>query len=103
MRGLEDQAFEFGNFVLVPGERLLMHAGAPVPLTGKAFELLAVLLRRSGHLVTKDELFAEVWPNTFVQETSPPQRRVHDRRSPDGREAAERSIEGSSRPGGRCT
>jgi DNA-binding winged helix-turn-helix (wHTH) protein/TolB-like protein/Flp pilus assembly protein TadD len=70
MRALQDQAFEFGGFVLVPNERLLLHAGAPVPLTAKAFDLLVVLVRRSGHLVTKDELFAEVWPNTFVQETN---------------------------------
>jgi DNA-binding winged helix-turn-helix (wHTH) protein/TolB-like protein/lipoprotein NlpI len=70
MRALQDQAFEFGGFVLVPNERLLLHAGEPIPLTAKAFDLLVVLVRRSGHLVTKDELFAEVWPNTFVQETN---------------------------------
>jgi DNA-binding winged helix-turn-helix (wHTH) protein/TolB-like protein len=70
MRALEDQAFEFGGFVLLPNERLLLHAGDPIPLTGKAFDLLVILVRRSGHLVTKDELFAEVWPNTFVQETN---------------------------------
>jgi DNA-binding winged helix-turn-helix (wHTH) protein/TolB-like protein/lipoprotein NlpI len=70
MRALQDQAFEFGGFVLVPNERLLLHAGEPIPLTPKAFDLLVVLVRRSGHLVTKDELFAEVWPNTFVQETN---------------------------------
>src|SRR5919201_1456671 len=70
MRALQDQAFEFGGFVLVPNERLLLHAGEPIPLIPKAFDLLVVLVRRSGHLVTKDELFAEVWPNTFVQETN---------------------------------
>ncbi|RJT28158.1 tetratricopeptide repeat protein [Mesorhizobium waimense] len=70
MDALQDQAFAFGDFVLVPKERLLLCDGEPVPLTGKAFDLLVVLVRHSGHLVTKDELLQEVWPNTFVQETN---------------------------------
>ena len=70
MRALPDPAFEFGDFVFVPKERQLLRGGEPVPLTAKAFDLLAVLVRRSGHLVTKDELFEEVWPNTTVQETN---------------------------------
>jgi DNA-binding winged helix-turn-helix (wHTH) protein/TolB-like protein/lipoprotein NlpI len=70
MDALQDQAFAFGEFVLAPKERLLLRSGEPVPLTGKAFDLLVVLVRRSGHLVTKDELLQEVWPNTFVQETN---------------------------------
>src|SRR5882724_540969 len=70
MRAFQDQAFEFGDFVLVPKERLLLCGGEPVPLTAKAFDLLIALVRRSGHLVTKDELFEEVWPNTIVQETN---------------------------------
>ena len=70
MRAFQVQAFEFGDFVLVPKERLLQCGGEPVPLTAKAFDLLVALVRRSGHLVTKDELFEEVWPNTFVQETN---------------------------------
>ena len=70
MRALPDPAFAFGDFVFVPKERLLLRGGAPVPLAAKAFDLLAILVRRSGHLVSKDELFEEVWPNTTVQETN---------------------------------
>src|SRR5687768_8404917 len=70
MRALHDQTFEFGDFVLVPQERLLLCGGEPVPLTAKAFDLLVCLVRHSGRLVTKNELFKEVWPNTFVQETN---------------------------------
>ena len=44
--------------------------GQPVPLTGKAFDLLVVLVRHGGHLVTKDELMQEVWPDVCVQETN---------------------------------
>jgi DNA-binding winged helix-turn-helix (wHTH) protein/Tfp pilus assembly protein PilF len=70
MRALEDQVFEFANFVLVPKERLLLCGGKPVPLSGKAFDLLVALARRSGHLVSKNELMSEVWPDTFVQEVN---------------------------------
>jgi DNA-binding winged helix-turn-helix (wHTH) protein/TolB-like protein/Flp pilus assembly protein TadD len=70
MRALPDPAFAFGDFVFVPKERLLLRGGVAVPLTAKAFDLLAILVRRSGHLVSKDELFEEVWPNTTVQETN---------------------------------
>ena len=45
MRALPDPAFEFGDFVLVPKERLLLRGGEPVPLTAKAFDLLAILVQ----------------------------------------------------------
>jgi DNA-binding winged helix-turn-helix (wHTH) protein/TolB-like protein len=70
MRAIQSEAFAFGDFVLVPKERLLLRGGEPIALTAKAFDLLVVLVRRAGELVTKDELFEEVWPGTFVQETS---------------------------------
>lgn len=70
MRALPDPAFAFGDFIFVPKERLLLRGGVSVPLTAKAFDLLAILVQRSGHLVSKDELFEEVWPNTTVQETN---------------------------------
>jgi DNA-binding winged helix-turn-helix (wHTH) protein/Tfp pilus assembly protein PilF len=66
----EDQAFEFGDFTLAPRERQLLHDGKPVHLTAKAFDLLLALVRRSGHLVRKDELLREVWPDTFVEEVN---------------------------------
>jgi DNA-binding winged helix-turn-helix (wHTH) protein/Tfp pilus assembly protein PilF len=66
----ENQAFQFGDFVLIPKERLLLAGGKPVHLTAKAFDLLAILVRRCGHLVSKDELLREVWPDTFVEEVN---------------------------------
>lgn len=55
---------------MVPGERLLLRDHASVPLTGKAFDLLLALVRRSGHLVSKDDLLQEVWPGRFVEEVN---------------------------------
>src|SRR5579864_180318 len=60
--------YQFGPFQLDTAERALTRAGTPVPLTPKVFDILLVLVRRSGHTVEKDELFKEVWPNTFVED-----------------------------------
>ena len=65
-----DTVFEFGDFTLSPKERLLLFATEPVALTAKAFDLLVALVRRGGHLVSKEELLREVWPDTFVQEVN---------------------------------
>jgi DNA-binding winged helix-turn-helix (wHTH) protein/Flp pilus assembly protein TadD len=62
--------FQFAEFVLLPGERLLLRDQEPVPLTGKAFDLLLVLVQRSGQLVSKDELLQAVWPRRLVEEVN---------------------------------
>ncbi len=60
--------YEFGPFRLDPTERLLLRDGHPIPITPKAFDLLMVLVQRSGHLVEKRELLEAVWPASFVEE-----------------------------------
>lgn len=70
MHALEGEIFEFGDFILAPDERLLLCRGEPVALTPKAFDVLLALVRRSGHLVTKDDLLRLVWPDTFVDEVN---------------------------------
>ena len=49
----------------VPG-RTLWRDDVRVPLTHKAFDVLAVLVERAGHLVTKEHLLAAVWPEIHV-------------------------------------
>jgi DNA-binding winged helix-turn-helix (wHTH) protein len=70
MRTGEDRVFEFGDFILSPKERLLLCDGKPIPLTAKPFDLLVALVRRSGHLVSKDDLLRTVWPDTVVEEVN---------------------------------
>ncbi len=60
--------FEFGPFRLDAAERVLWRDGQPVPLTGKAFDTLFVLVRHRGHIVGKEELLRAVWPDSFVEE-----------------------------------
>jgi Tol biopolymer transport system component/DNA-binding winged helix-turn-helix (wHTH) protein len=61
-------SYEFGSFRLDPAEQVLLHDGRPVPLTPKVFDVLRVLVEHSGHLVEKDFLLKEVWPDSFVEE-----------------------------------
>ena len=60
----------FKNFTLDLEKRLLLRDGDPVPLTPKAFDTLALLVRRSGHVVSKDELLEEIWADAFVEEST---------------------------------
>src|SRR3981081_3386983 len=60
--------FSFGPFRLEPGEHRLLRDGEPVALTPKAFETLLALGKRAGRVVTKDELFQQVWPDAIVEE-----------------------------------
>jgi len=60
--------YEFGPFQLDPPERQLLCDGQPIALSPKAFDLLLVLVDRSGHLIQKEELLKVVWPNSFVEE-----------------------------------
>ena len=62
--------YEFGPFCLDAAEHLLLRDGAPVPLTPKAFDLLLVLIRHGGHMLTKDELMNGVWPDATVEESN---------------------------------
>ena len=60
--------FSFGSFRLLRDQRLLLDGETPVRLGARAFEILATLVERPGVVVTKDELFARVWPKQFVEE-----------------------------------
>jgi predicted ATPase/DNA-binding winged helix-turn-helix (wHTH) protein len=48
--------------------RELRSRGVPVPLGGRAFEIVAELVQSAGDLVTKTDLTQRVWPRTFVEE-----------------------------------
>ena len=62
--------YEFGPFKLNADHRTLTRDGSPVSLRAKAAEVLLVLLKNAGELVEKDALLAEVWPETFVEESN---------------------------------
>ncbi len=51
----------FGDFDFRPDDRRLEQAGAAVDLSARALDVLDLLVREPGALVTKDRFMAEVW------------------------------------------
>src|SRR5690349_14034081 len=71
MQGPEERAaYEFGPFRLDTVERALTRDGRVVALAPKVVDTLFVLVERAGRLVTKEELLAALWPDTFVDESN---------------------------------
>jgi len=70
MSGEERHCYRFGAFDLDIRERQLLRDDVPVSLPPKAFDVLALLVDRSGHLIEKDDLMRIVWPDSFVEEAN---------------------------------
>ena len=66
--GPAEHEISFGPFRLLPARRLLLEHDKPVRLGSRALDLLIALVERPGGLVSKSELIAKVWPDTFVVE-----------------------------------
>lgn len=62
--------YRFGDFKLLPAERLLVRRGAAVALTARAFRLLVELVSHGGRLLSKDELMQRVWPGVVVEDNN---------------------------------
>jgi len=53
-----------------PTRRELRTHGVPVPLGGRAFDIVEVLAQSAGELVTKNEIFRRVWSGAIVEEST---------------------------------
>jgi DNA-binding winged helix-turn-helix (wHTH) protein len=60
-------AFNFGSFRLLPAQRLLFKNNEVISIGSRAMDILIALVERPSELVSKAELMARVWPNTFVE------------------------------------
>jgi predicted ATPase/DNA-binding winged helix-turn-helix (wHTH) protein len=67
---LEDQLLSFGPYRLDPESGQLWRGKQVVKLTLKAMALLRLLVQHAGQVVTKEECFRLVWPDTVVGETT---------------------------------
>ncbi|HEY1926068.1 MAG TPA: hypothetical protein VGG92_01260 [Caulobacteraceae bacterium] len=54
------EIIRFGPFLLRPVERVLELDGQRVPLGGRAFDILVVLVERAGEIVSQKVLFERV-------------------------------------------
>jgi DNA-binding winged helix-turn-helix (wHTH) protein len=62
--------YRFDDFELQPFRRTLLRGGEKVALAPKTFEVFVCLVSRAGEVVLKEELFKEVWPESFVEESN---------------------------------
>ena len=60
-------AHSFGPFLLDVGERRLLRDGCVVPLAGKAFDTLRLLVEGAGKLQTQQSLIDRLWPDVVVE------------------------------------
>lgn len=66
----EFEAFEFGPYRLIPSKRILLAGENPVQLGSRAFDILALLLRHQGEVVTRREILDQVWPDVTIDEAN---------------------------------
>ncbi|MGZ5827351.1 MAG: ATP-binding protein [Xanthobacteraceae bacterium] len=59
-----------GGWEIDLARREIRSQGVPVPLGGRAFEVMAELAKSSGELVTKNDLINRVWPGAIVEENA---------------------------------
>jgi len=66
----EATLFRFGEYCLDPGRVRLLRDGREVTVAPKVFDLLQLLVRNGGELMTKERLLDEVWQRRFVSESA---------------------------------
>ena len=59
-----------GNALVSLERREVLLDGKPMLLGGRAFEVLATLIRAKGRVVDKEELFSQVWAGTVVEDNN---------------------------------
>ncbi|MBV8709655.1 MAG: winged helix-turn-helix domain-containing protein [Acidobacteriaceae bacterium] len=62
--------YTFGPFLLDGEARILFKDGKPVPVTGRLFDTLLLLVQNKGRLVNKDELLSCVWRGASIEEAN---------------------------------
>jgi TolB-like protein/DNA-binding winged helix-turn-helix (wHTH) protein len=60
--------FRVGPWLVQPGMGIISAGGRTCHITPKSMEVLACLAKRQGQVVSKKEIFREVWPETFVSD-----------------------------------
>jgi DNA-binding winged helix-turn-helix (wHTH) protein len=62
--------YESGDWEMDLAQRELRTRGVPVPIGGRAFEIVEILVQSAGELVTKNDLMGRVWPGTIVEDNT---------------------------------
>jgi TolB-like protein/DNA-binding winged helix-turn-helix (wHTH) protein len=62
--------YDFFNFRLDVEKQQLLKNGEPVQLTHKAFQILFLLVQNSGQTTQKEDIFAQLWSDSFVEDAN---------------------------------
>src|ERR1700733_8345848 len=62
--------FRFDRYTLNPGTRTLSRQDKFVTLTPKVFQTLLILVENHHRVMSKDELFEQIWPQQTVEEAN---------------------------------
>ena len=60
----------FDRFTLDPDQRTLFDGTEPIHLGPQAFLLLEILVANTPRALSKQELYEQIWPDTFVDEAN---------------------------------
>jgi predicted ATPase/DNA-binding winged helix-turn-helix (wHTH) protein len=62
--------YQSGQLEVDVTRRELRVRGVHMPIGGRAFEIIEVLVKAAGNVVSKDDLMASVWPGAIVEEST---------------------------------
>ncbi|MGJ7517547.1 ATP-binding protein [Pseudomonas baetica] len=63
-----DTVLRFGPYAFHLNQRLVLEGDQPLRLGGRALDILQVLVEHAGSVVSKNEIIAQVWPRSVVEE-----------------------------------
>src|ERR1700748_576057 len=62
--------YDFDRFRLDIEKEQLLENGQPVTLTHKAFQTLHILVQNFGQIVEKEDIYRELWSDSFVEDSN---------------------------------
>ena len=69
-RVVEIEVFKFGPYCLIPGRRLLLAGQDQIELGSRAFDILVLLVKRCGDVVSPRQILEHVWPDLTVEDSN---------------------------------
>ena len=70
MQAEKPENLKFGPFTLIPGRRLLFAGSDQVQLGGRAFDILVLLVKRAGEIVSLRQILEQVWQDVAVDDSN---------------------------------
>ncbi|PSO24781.1 hypothetical protein C7G41_30680 [Bradyrhizobium sp. MOS002] len=70
LRAVESEHFKFGPYTLIPGRRLLFEGHDQIELGGRAFDILVLLVKRAGEVVSLRQILEQVWQDVAVDDSN---------------------------------